>query len=131
MVEPWRLVFRASAPLLPRAGLLALRVALAADDPSLLQGATTEPPPLDFLQDWPAQGACPWAYCGWKDGLTTAGEINDFFAEVCSSVDVALGEPAGCRHFMQFVDDTPRDRMRPALLAEVELYLSQTEENAP
>src|SRR5262245_27141980 len=131
MLEQWRLVFRASAPLLPRAGLVALREALAADDATLIPGATVSPPPLEVFQDWPCEAACPWAYCGWKDGLETAGEINEFFAEVCCSVDVALGEPAGCRHFMLFVDETPRDEMRPALLAEVDAYLSQTEEIAP
>src|SRR5262245_29736375 len=133
MVEPWRLVFRASAPLLPRAGLMALREALAEDDPALLQKTTTAPPLHDLFAEWPVEGACPWAFCHWKTAAEPL-EVHDlehWFGEFCTAVDETLGEYAGCGYFLRWIDDTPRAEMRAALLDEVTLYLSQTEETAP
>src|SRR5262245_21272961 len=122
MVEQWRIVFRASAPLLPRAGLLALREALAADDPTLLQGATTSPPPLECIGYWPCEGACPWGFCYWKASNEVLGvlQVEHWFGEFCTAVDEAAGEYTACRHFTCWVDDTPREEMRAALLPEVD-----------
>ena len=53
-MESWRKVWREGlAPLLSDNSLRALRRALVEDDPRLIQGATTTPPPL------PSFG-CPW-----------------------------------------------------------------------
>ncbi|HKB37327.1 MAG TPA: hypothetical protein VKD72_12820 [Gemmataceae bacterium] len=126
-MESWRKVWREGvAPLLSTEGLQALARALASDDPRLLQGATTSPPPLQCVQDWPVEAACGLGYCGWQgDGLETVAEVEEFFARVCFEVDLALGEPAGCRWFLNWFDETPRDEMRTQLLAEVNRTLAQ------
>jgi hypothetical protein len=119
-------------PLVSVEGLVALRQALVTDDGRLLQGATTTPPPLACVQDWPVEGACALGYCGWVgDGLETVAEVEEFFARMCFEIDQRLGEPAGCRWFLNWFDETPRDEMRELLLAEVEraLKLRQNEES--
>ena len=66
-MEPWRKVWRAGiAPQLSVCELAALRAGLDQDDACLLQGATTFPPPLHGVEDWPVEGACALAYCGWQ-----------------------------------------------------------------
>ena len=130
-MESWRKVWREGlAPLLPTAGLRALAHALLVDDQHLLQGATTIPPPLLCVQDWPVEDCCPISYCGWKDntGRETVGEVEKFFAQACSQADERLGEPSAVRYFINWVDDTPRDEMRRVLLAEVERELANREE---
>jgi hypothetical protein len=126
-MESWRKVWREGlACLLSTAGLEALRGALMQDDPRLQQGATTTPPPLQCVQDWPVEGACAVGYCGWQgDGLETVGEVEEFFARMCFEIDQRLGEPAGCRWFLNWFDETPREEMRPLLLAEVNRTLAQ------
>lgn len=120
-MESWRKVWREGLePQLATQGLEALRQALIHDDPRLVQGATTSPPPLQCVQDWPLEGACALGFCGWRgEGLNTVGEVEEFFARVCFEVDQVLGEPAACRWFLNWFDDTPRDEMRRLLLAEV------------
>src|SRR5712692_10367123 len=55
-MESWRKVWREGlAPLLSTNGLEALRQALVTDDAQLLQGATTTPPALQCVQDWPVE----------------------------------------------------------------------------
>lgn len=126
-VESWRVVWRHGfAPILATAGLVALRRALASDNGELMQGATTSPPPLMCVQDWPVEATCALGYCAWKgDGLTTVGEVEEHFARCCHECDQALQEPAACRYFLNWYDDTPRDRMRRELLSEVDLTLTQ------
>jgi hypothetical protein len=121
-MESWKKVWRDGVePLLSIEGLQALRQGLATDDGRLLQGATTTPPPLACVQDWPVEGACALGYCGWVgDGLETVGEVEEFFARMCFEIDQRLGEPAGCRWFLNWFDETPRDEMRELLLAEVD-----------
>jgi hypothetical protein len=100
MIEAWRKVFRDGiAPQLSTTALEALRQALATDDAGLLQGATTAPPPLQTVQDWPVEGAC-------------------------YDADRRLGEPAAVRWFLNWWDDSPRHFARLLLLAEVERELS-------
>ena len=125
-MEIWRKVWREGVePLLSTRALEALRGALVQDDPRLQQGATTTPPPLACVQDWPVEGACALGYCGWVgDGLETVGEVEEFFARMCFEIDQRLGEPAGCRWFLNWFDVTPRDQMRPKLLAEVNRSLA-------
>jgi hypothetical protein len=126
-MESWRKVWREGlCPSLSTPGLEALRTALVEDDPRLLQGATTTPPPLQCVQDWPVEAACAVTYTGWQgDGLETVGEAEEFFAKTCYSCDNAVGEPAACRHFLNFFDETPRDGMRRLLLPEVEREIAR------
>ncbi len=132
-MESWRKVWREGlAPLLSVAGLEALRAALVRDDPRLQQGATTTPPPLQCVQDWPVEGACAVGFCGWQgEGLETVGEVEEFFARMCFEIDQRLGEPAGCRWFLNWFDETPRDEMRRQLLAEVNRSLAQRQGGDP
>src|SRR5262245_40336223 len=124
-MDSWRLVWRNGfMPVLSTLGLLALRDALRSDDPRLVQGATTTPPPLMCVQDWPVEAACALGVCGWLgDLLETVGQIEEHFARCCFEADQRLGEPAACRWFLNWFDDTPRADMRRELLAEVELAL--------
>jgi hypothetical protein len=129
-MESWRKVWRDGlAPLLSTPALHALRRALADDDPRLVQGVTTSPPPIVSLAGWPVEAACATAYCGWQgDGLQTVGEVEEFFASMCFMMDQRLDEPAGCRWFLNWFDETPRDIMRRALLPEVALSLASRED---
>lgn len=124
-MESWRKVWREGVvPLLTTEELEALRQGLATDDPRLLQGATTTPPPLMCVLDWPVEAACALSYCGWKgDGLELVGEVEEFFARKCFEIDERLGEPAGCRYFLNWWDETPREEARQELLREVERAL--------
>jgi len=124
-MESWRQVWREGfLPVISTSGLEALRDALRGDDPRLTQGSTTTPPPLMCVQDWPVEAACALGYCGWQgDELETVGQVEEFFARICFEADTRLGEPAACRWFLNWFDDTPRDEMRRELLGEVERAL--------
>jgi hypothetical protein len=128
-MEIWRKVWRdAAAPLLSVPALEALRAAVLADDPALLQGATTTPPPLQCVQDCPVEAACALAYAGWKgDGLGTVGEAEEFFARICFEIDQRLGEPAGCRWFLNWFDERPRKEMLREFLPELDRELARRE----
>lgn len=125
-MQLWQKVWRDGfAPQLSTPGLQALQTALATDDNSLLQQATTVPPPLQCVQDLPVEAACAIGYCGWRgDGLGTVAEVEEFFARTCFECDNLLGEPAACRHYLNWFDDTPRDEMRRELLVEVDNNLA-------
>jgi hypothetical protein len=70
--------------------------------------------------------ACALGYCGWQgDGLESVGEVEEFFARACFEADQRLGEPAACRWFLNWYDDTPREAMRQQLLGEVNWTLAQ------
>src|SRR6185312_2440754 len=127
MMESWRKVWREGvAPLLSTPALEALQRALQSDDARLVQGATTTPPPLQCVQDWPVEAACALGYCGWQgEGLESVAEVEEYFARLCFEVDQRLGEPAACRWFLNWFDETPRDEMRSLLLAEVHRTLAQ------
>ena len=126
-MESWRKVWRDGfAPVLSTAGLQELRKALMRDDGRLTQGSTTTPPPLQCVLDWPVEGACALGYCAWQgDGLESVGEVEEFFARACFEADQRLGEPAACRWFLNWYDDTPREEMRTQLLAEVNRTLAE------
>ncbi len=126
-MESWKNVWRKGVvTLLSLESLEALRLALASDDPRLLQGATTTPPPLQCVQDWPVEAACALGYCGWQgDGLETVAEVEEFFARMCFEIDQQMGEPAACRWFLNWFDDTPREEMRRELLVEVQRSLAE------
>lgn len=126
MIESWRKVWREGfAPLLSDSALVSLRDALTKDDKTLIQGATTTPPPLMCVQDWPVEAACALGLCGWKgENLETVGQVEEYFSKMCFEADQRLGEPAACRWFLNWFDDTPRDEMRRELLGEVQLLLN-------
>lgn len=124
-VELWRKVFRDGfAKVLPTSGLKAAAQALRDDDKQLLtSGQTTLPVCMTATKHWACEGACFLGYVGWWDanlGLSTVDQVEEFFAKACFDADQRLGEPAACRHFLNWFDDTPRDEMRRELLAEVE-----------
>lgn len=131
-MESWRLTWRDGfAPLLTADELTALRDALASDDHRLTQGSTTTPPPLMCVQDWPVEAADAIGFCGAVAnggfGKATVGETEEFFARKCFDADQRIGEPAACRWFLSWFDDTPRDQMRRELLGEVELAIRRRE----
>jgi len=132
-MHAWQIVWRRGiAPSLSTAALTALRDGLESDDRALIQGGTTNPPPLECLKDCPVTAACPLSYAGWKgDGLATVGEVEEYFARLCARADEALGEPAAIRHFLNHVDDVERATMRAELLAEVALALGARQQAAP
>jgi hypothetical protein len=117
----WQKAFREGiGPNLSPMCLTALRKGLENDDPELMQGATTSPPPLECVADWPVTAVCALAYAGWKgDGRKSVREVADFFADICYLAGQALGEPAAVRYFLDWFDHAPREEMRRALLAEV------------
>ena len=127
-MNTWQKVWREGlAPRLSTSGLHALRRALVADDERLLQGDTTCPPYLDSLGDEAVQAACALGYCAWKggDGLFTVSQVNAQFERICWGADVALREPAACRVFLHWFDQTPRKEMRRQLLEEVNRTLEE------
>lgn len=123
----WQRTFHEGiAPSLSTPGLEALRTALATDDPELIQGATTQPPPLPYISGWPVEGACGVTYPAWKgDGLETIAEVEEVFAQTCLECDQRLDEPAAVRFFLNWFDETPRQEMRRLFLPEVETVLEQ------
>lgn len=128
-IESWRRVWRVATKHLSTPSLLALREALEKDSKELIQRATTTPPPLQCVQDWPVEAACLIGFCGWKngEGLNTVAEVEDFFARVCFNLDQELGEPAGCRCLLNWWDETSREEAFHQLLPEVDLALSLRE----
>ena len=129
-MESWRKVFREGfAPQLSTRALTALRNGLAENDSSIIQGLTTKPPPTLHMSDWPVECACPIGYCGWAgEGLNTIGEVEEFFCKMCYEADQRLGEPAGCRYLLNWIDDTHRHIVFTQLLEEVDWLLKQRAE---
>jgi hypothetical protein len=128
-VESWRIVWRnAAGPLMSDDELRALWRGLKDDDPALIRGATTSPPPLQCVEDWPVEAACAIGYAGWKGaGLLTVKEVEEYFARMCFEIDKKLVEPAGCRHFLNAFDEEPRETFFPALAEEIERELVRRE----
>lgn len=129
-MEAWKRVWRQGfEPQLSTESLQALGRGLASDDARLLQGATTEPPPLACCANWPCQAGCLVAFCGMADGLATVAEVEEYFARLCFEADARVGEPSACRYLLNWFDGTPRDEMRALLLAEVERSLALRQES--
>lgn len=119
-----------------REALGRLSVALSAGDGRLVAGATTVPPPLMCVQDWPVEKADAVAWLGLDRPLPTAeefaagaagaptvGEVEEGFARLCSECDAAMGVPAACRAFLNWFDSGRPGNVWPALLAEVQYNL--------
>lgn len=126
-MEKWRRVWREGlACHLSKAGLQALQQALIQDDPRLLQGTTCYPPLLDALRDREVEGTCGIGFCGWQgEGLQRVGQVEEYFQRICDAADGVFNEPAACRYFLNWFDDTPREEMRRELLLEVTHALSE------
>lgn len=124
-METWRWVWRQGfVPVMGTCAIEALREALATDDPRLIQGATTDPPPLLGLADDPVRAACVIGLAGWLgEWLLTVSQVEEYFATVCFQADQQFTEPVMCRWLLNWLDDTPRAQMRRELLAEVDLAL--------
>src|SRR5437016_669162 len=101
-MEKWRRIWREGlAPNLSHDGLLALQSALIQNDPRLLQGAITSPPPLEALRECAVNGTCAISYCGWQgERLHTVGEIETYFHRICDLAAIVFHEPAACRYFL-------------------------------
>ena len=112
----WRVGF---APILPVVGLEALHAALRSDNPALVQGRTTVPQATERGEA--CEGADPIGFALWasQGHGATVGEVDDAFANACFEADQLLGEPAACRHFLNWWDATPRQVAIAELLAEV------------
>ncbi len=125
ILAPWQHAWRAAAPHISTAGLVALERALVTDDGRLMTGGTTRPLPIACVQDWPVEAACPLAFGGWiGDGLVTVGEVEEYFARLCYEIDQTLGERGGVSWLLNRIDETPRDTMRTELLVEVRASLA-------
>jgi hypothetical protein len=112
-------------PILELCHLEALERGLITDDKTLIQGGTTMPPPLQACADWPVEAACGISYMGWKgDSLKTVEDVESFFANFCAAIDKQMGEPAACRYFLNWFDETPREDMIALLLSEVRLAIA-------
>jgi hypothetical protein len=125
--EKWRRVWREGlAPQLSLAELFALWSALIRDDPRLLQGVVSSPPPLEPMADCRVVGCCAVGYGGWRSRrLHTVAQVEANFHRTCDAADAVFHEPAACRFFLNWYDETPRPVMRRELLAEVTLALRQ------
>ena len=88
-MEDWKFAWREGiAPELTRAELVALRDALAADAPELVQGRTTEPPAFPGALASPCERACLVGYAGWKGrGCHTVGQVEAFFRRTVVAAD--------------------------------------------
>lgn len=130
-MENWKEVWRKGvAPSISTPGLKALQKALESNDRKLIQGAMTNPPPIPHMQDASVDGACAIAYCGWYgDGLETVGEVEDFFVKTCLEINHRLGEPGGCFSFINWFDETPRQKVNEELLGEVKLEIKNRTTN--
>lgn len=125
-MEAWRIVFRHFARIANREGLTALLEALETDNPRLLQGVTTSPPPLACYVDQAVEGCCMVGFTGWREGCTTVTEVEEYFASMCYQIDAALNEPGGCRFLLNWYDETPREEVRAKLIPELRFALGLT-----
>lgn len=126
-MESWRTCWREGfAPCISTRGLEALRLALQNDDKRLIQGRTCVPCPVYNTSDCPVKACCPVSFTGWHgNDLKTTLEVNDYFRDACANADKLLNEPASCRYFTNWWDETDRETARLALLEEVTLELSR------
>ena len=135
-MESWRLVFRDGfVPVLSTGALTALRDAVRDNDPRLITGSTTLPPPLMCNQDWVCEGGCAFGFCGVHEGggfgVATVQTAEEFFARACHEADQRLGEPAACRWFLNHWDLTPREKLFADVLPELELALESRKQVFP
>jgi|SRR5882724_1516151 len=126
------LVFKQGfAPIMSTKALTALLAACETDDIRLTQGGTTTPPPMMGVRGWACEGSCGIGYAGWQgEELDTVGEVEEYFAMKCFQSDELLGEPAACRWFLNFFDDTPRGEMLTTLAGWIRSALADRDQLA-
>lgn len=117
----WKRVWRrAIAPLLPPEGLDALRLAVEADDPALIQGATVGG--LNWIEDPEAEPTCGCAlgYALWQgDRLSTVRDVSEAFTRVLQGATMRLEFKTDTIPFFRFWDDLPRAEVLRLFLPEV------------
>jgi hypothetical protein len=129
VMELWRDCFRRGvAPVLSTDELMALRDGLARDDERICQTFNTLPVSdlAAHEPDLPIEAACPLAYAIWQGQRLPdlAGVVESELGQLCLLLDQRTGEAGAVRHLTNWIDSTPREEMRAALLAEVELALA-------
>lgn len=132
-MESWRHCWQEGwEPLLSERALLALRDALARDDPRCRPGHTTFVE-SGFGESTAERGklrpdrCCPLAFTGWVgEELDTVAEVEGYFAGMSGAASERLGDdPFGGRFLINWIDESPWAVVRPALLAEVDLALAR------
>ena len=118
-MESWRLVWRDGfVPVISTAGLESPAGCVAGRRSAAHAGQHHHPAPASCAcRTGRSKPPVPSATAaGRAIDLDTVGEVEEFFARVCFEADQRLGEPAACRWFLNWFDDTPRDEMRRELL---------------
>jgi hypothetical protein len=122
-MEAWRRVWRVGlVPQLSTAGLEGLRTALGRDDPRMITGATTQPPPLRCVEQEPLEAACPlcWALLEGKPPTAcSVGLMEECFARTCIRAGELCGDPGAVRWFLNQIDEWSRPDLIKNLLPEV------------
>ena len=54
--------------------------------------------------------------------------VEEYFARMCFDCDQRLGEPAGCRFFLNWFDETTRSDMIKEMLPEIDKELDSRHE---
>ncbi len=132
MVSNWRYAWRRGVgPILPTAGLTALKEALEKDSPELRQPDLNNLDGVDItspsLRRCRVTQACAIEYCGWKGaGLRQQGELWDYCADICERAEELAG-PLADDAFTWWFCTTPREEMRRLLLPEVVRELARRE----
>jgi hypothetical protein len=107
-------------------------------DETMCQGNTTRAlGDGHSVSDFPGRGgspcdsACFVGYLVWKGGVVkpkrdraTINEVEEAFAQMCFLTDKYMGEPAACRWFLNWFDETPWSSVQQPLLREVMRALS-------
>ncbi len=130
-LETWRKTFRASMDLLSTLSLTALQAALRDNSPKLIQGATTQPPPLQACASWPVEAACLYGYCGWAElsdgtmGELSVEEVETFFGNFAWELDKLTGEQGAIRWAANHFDESPRAEVFAQFLAEVDREINR------
>lgn len=115
-------------PQLTTKGLRGLQAALVKNDPRLITGATTYPPPLQCVAQCPVEGCCPLCFA-LLDGLEPhhieVGSLEERLAAACWQADELLGEPTAVSYFLNAVDEWSRQDLIRNLLPEIKRALAQ------
>lgn len=94
-----------------------LRHSLTIRDPRFMQGATTFPMiSRHGAYQTTCERGCLIGVIGMNKGLTTVGEVEDYFAHICHLVDVRMGEASIVRHLLNFYDQNDLDEVCDRLL---------------
>jgi hypothetical protein len=134
-LQAWQRVWRDGiVPQLTTKGLQGLQKALEQDNPRLITGATTSPPPLQCMANEPVEACCPLSFAlldGKQPYAVSVGPLEERFAMACLEACELLGEPASIRYFLNWIDETPRQQMRQELLVEVKVALTLLVQEEP